>query len=95
MSLNLKPVGEQQLSDCTSPRVLCSVTMRSWGRDFQLLPLGRNSLYGVGTGEILQAKRLFIDKCSSRQVETCGNVVVFSEKFWIVVRIFFFLKIYI
>lgn len=38
-------------------------------------PLGRNSLYGVDIGEILQAKRLFIDKCRPGQVERCGNGV--------------------
>lgn len=79
MTVNLNPVSRQWLLDCTSPLGVCPVTARSWGRDFRLLPWGRISLSGADTSEILQATRLFIDKCSPGQVERCGNVVVFSE----------------
>jgi len=79
MSVNGNPVSRQQLLDCMSLLDLCPVTAKSWGRDFQPLPWGRNSLSEVDTAEVPQAKRLFIDKCSPRQAERCGNGTEFSE----------------
>lgn len=66
----------QQLLECLS------LSDRLWNLgdcEFCFFPSGRNSLSGVNTAEIIQARKLFIEKCSPRQVEKCGKSVVFSE----------------
>lgn len=58
MTVHLNPVSLQGLLDCTKPLDLCPVTVSSWGRDFQFLPLDRNSISGIDTDGILGANKL-------------------------------------